>query len=631
MSCSSVSRIGHEVCFTLDVLTDGSEYTGHGTLFLSVWRAPTASITTSRRTREDENRTSDHKDEEDDSSLSVPSSKKSAIVIDAEYMETSPPLARYAISGAGDSIARLCADQRFKLASTRAVFMPQSSWESQSADGLSALFLALYSAGAPFLHVVAPSDHTKSGTEQSDTASNQRYPPHGERFRPMDDDWIEELASITLGRHKHFDIRTCIVQKDTESSSDQIAWWKVFEDEYVVVHAGSCPEMQPSAQTSSLIYLYSFGPSSRSRKDANPHPQQQSVTDRFPTLAVLPPDCQHIPSVLSILKRKRYLPTVRNDIPITIDYIIALNPPSSYYQWRHNSGAVSEDHSKNNGEAEDWFVLQTSPQNHLSDEGLLMRSQQISQYFHQHMPWAFAATRTSLSTNESAKEVHSRGSFAVPSSSVENTTDPFRLISGTSIVLQEKSEMTSVHHSPSSLLVIDRRTAIFERPVRDEWTSTLESLRTFIPDPTHTLRDDNEIDLDDADSEYEQETGDRDNPHHPLVCQDGQPRNHLLVLGTGCATPSAYRGASGYALVMSSPSVMAGIDGGTLSNTQTKKTDIFLLDCGEGSTAMLSRSVRGSDLSYDWTGRIRGIWISHAHLGTVVVVIASFVVTITCA
>jgi hypothetical protein len=147
------------LCFTLDVLTDGSECTGHGTLFLSVWKQP--------------------KDSQNDNKLNWLQ----------EEMKMSAPSARYAISGLGDATARLCADQRLKLAPTRAVFLPTRDY---CADGLAALFLALHSAGAPSLHVVTSVD---------------------------DDAMMEALAGITLGFHRHMNIMTCHVPKTTLGTS----------------------------------------------------------------------------------------------------------------------------------------------------------------------------------------------------------------------------------------------------------------------------------------------------------------------------------------------------------------------------------------------------------------------------
>ena len=112
------------VCYTIDVLSDGSEFTGP-TLFLSVWRKP---------------KSGNNRNPTDDQHEWI-----------REEMKMNPPLARYAIAGLGDATARLCADQRFKLAPTKAVFIPSLD----CSDGLSALLLALLSSGSASLHVVS--------------------------------------------------------------------------------------------------------------------------------------------------------------------------------------------------------------------------------------------------------------------------------------------------------------------------------------------------------------------------------------------------------------------------------------------------------------------------------------------
>lgn len=99
-------------------------------------------------------------------------------------------------------------------------------------------------------------------------------------------------------------------------------------------------------------------------------------------------------------------------------------------------------------------------------------------------------------------------------------------------------------------------------------------------------KDANEIDIDD-DDENDEESGD-ERPSVP----------HLLVLGTGCATPAALRGSSGYALL-----TLAG-------NNDLSLTAI--IDCGEGTLTNLHRHLPSA--LDDQLKNIRFIWISHAHL-----------------
>ena len=101
------------------------------------------------------------------------------------------------------------------------------------------------------------------------------------------------------------------------------------------------------------------------------------------------------------------------------------------------------------------------------------------------------------------------------------------------------------------------------------------------------LKDDNEIDLDDDDDDEERNAT-------PLV-------SHMLILGTGCASPSALRGSSAYA-------IFTHQDGASLSLTA-------LLDCGEGTLTNLHRHLPASIAPLeDQLTQIKFIWISHAHL-----------------
>jgi len=82
---------------------------------------------------------------------------------------------------------------------------------------------------------------------------------------------------------------------------------------------------------------------------------------------------------------------------------------------------------------------------------------------------------------------------------------------------------------------------------------------------------------------------------------------HLLVLGTGCASPSPLRGSSGYALLLPSMSLPTGLPSLALTG---------IIECGEGCLTSLSRYLpTSSNLTlHDQLTEVRWIWISHAHL-----------------
>eukprot|EP00980_Cylindrotheca_fusiformis_P006658 scaffold1390_cov138-Cylindrotheca_fusiformis.AAC.61 len=456
------------ICFSLDVLSDGSEFTG-ATLFLSVWKRPGSLQCT----------------DEDYEWLK-------------ESTDLSPPLARYAIAGLGDATARLCADQRLKLSSTRAVFVPSG----ECAGGISAVLLALINSGSPSLHVV------------SDDSLN-----------------VEDLASIILGKHRHLNIMTCHVPS-------QRNWWKVYSDNYLTAYAQK-PPMQGS-----IIYLYAIG-------------LQQDPKERLFTIAVLPPECDDLMSALDYLHSDD-LPLLDDDsdLRLSLDYVIVLNP-KNYHQ---------DKQAYTRGDYEIFVtlpsdsVLQTT--NPSPDPGLLIHAQQVANHFACQMPWAFSSSSSELDTSPTLNPPFAKA-----------TSSPFLLRSCTSVLLG----------TPSRIL-FDRRLDAWNRPLSDEWSAIVLSLQSLIPDPNAVAVDENEISLDDDSDDLDEEV---------RLCKP-----QLVVLGTGCASPSAIRGASGYALIV--PSEIH--DDSTM--------EVFLLDCGEGVSTMLERTCQ----HIDWIHSIHGIWISHSHL-----------------
>ncbi len=468
----SVKQRLPDVYFTLDILTDGSEFTGNGTIFLSVWRKPQHAK---------------------DGWLE-------------EYMNLNAPLTRYAIAGIGDLTARLSADQRFKLSTTRAVFLPAPD----CLDGLSALLLALHSAGSPSLHIVSTNSTT-----------------------------IEELANIVLGSRQHLRISNCQVpggetlQNPGDLSSTSV-WWQVYDDDYLVVHASRIDALELDKVT----YLFSM----RSRTCVS-------------TMVVLPPQCPCVSQAYEKLLQARLPLSQDNDKPLRIDYLLAVNPVDKPWDTILDDKRIT--------------VMFTSTEGStVADPGILIRSQKVINLLSEQLPEKFPKCFPT--------------STLLPTDTTESS--PQRLRSCTSVML----DLTT----PRPCAVMDRRKSIWERPLSDESTSTVTSLQNF-PDSNHVRskqdEDENEIELD--------EEGSNDGSTGGTLTQSMSTLSpHLYVLGTGCATPSAIRGASGYAL--SFP-----------SNDKAVQSKIFLLDCGEGMATMLSRY--GPD---DWLRCIRGIWISHAHL-----------------
>jgi len=641
-------------CYTLDVLTDGSEHTGCGTLFLSVWKIPVlirtaaaAAATAKSIATEDndiddsstsgsesissgdsscyekEEEIEDSRDENDDNdedenritteeydpyawlteASQVDDDTRNNNVTTQTQTNDMTPVSRYALSGVGDATARLCADQRFKLAPTRACFLPDLN---SNVDGLSALFLALHGAGSPSLHVVVPASFEKND-DGCYRSSNNDNGCSGNSF-------IEELATITLGAHKNFDIRTCEVREPSNNDVNTLSWWKVYEDDYLLVHASSIKSLLSttticSSISSSLVYLYSFPALTLQQQYTDINGNSERTTKYF-NLVLLPPECRDVTKIYERLMQQN-LPLIRDGVPIkSIDYVLVLDPNCPLSSLSSLSSASGN-------------FLVTLPRKQQEkqcvDEGILIRSQQLARHFHHRMPWAFVAAH---------ERQHQRKSIL--SASLSDTNNIKILKSGTSIVLEKSN-----YRSRKSIRIWDRRKSIWNKQIKEEWTNrTLNSLQSFnVQSPSSITTDENEIDididgyddnndpcdtideneiqLDDDEDEIEREEGSGSLPVvsnivDDLSSVDDGPR--LIVLGTGCATPSAYRGASGYALVL--PADDGAKKLGTYGHHH-KESQIYILDCGEGVSTMLSRNCGRIT---DWAQRIRGIWVSHAHL-----------------
>jgi ribonuclease BN (tRNA processing enzyme) len=547
MQTKTVVRSSRQrIRFTLDVLTDGSEYTGHGTLFLSVWKAPLAPSSTAATSR--------HESTEHDLTIDV--------------LKEATLLARYAVSGLGDALARLAADQRFKLAATRALFVPTQG-SGCCVDGFAALLLALHGSGSPRLHVVMPPSVEE---EEEETGVVRKQHKHDQ-----DDDVVERLANIALGAHKHLSIQTCTIQSPPDQAGDgaggvEAPWWKVFEDEFLEVHACCCRnDVDVSTATGkgcdlaqgsriseswSVVYLYSFA-------------TLDNRNSTHMTMAVLPPRILNIANIYARHLTKS-LPVSRNDANISsIDYVVVLNSMDE-----NGLKSLAKKHASTK------FLATFPNQQGDIDRGILIRSHQLAKYFHSEMPWAFVAPRsTSSPTSDRLEDDCHAGGVTI-------------LQSGTSLVLKPH-----VHSSESSLFLLDRRKDILDLDLKEEWGSTVQSLQSFVPKPP-SCADDNEIELDeDDDSDNSMKANDSDIVENHMSCPG---KSRLVVLGTGCATPSPYRGGSGYALIVSEE-----------QEHGHQEESMFIVDCGEGLTAMLSRNC---EAGFDWKKRIKGIWISHAHL-----------------
>jgi ribonuclease BN (tRNA processing enzyme) len=91
---------------------------------------------------------------------------------------------------------------------------------------------------------------------------------------------------------------------------------------------------------------------------------------------------------------------------------------------------------------------------------------------------------------------------------------------------------------------------------------------------------------------------------------------HLLVLGTGCASPSPFRGSSAYCLLL--PTLIKVENGNKQVSLAPNLTLSAILECGEGCLNGMHRHLVSTknfgNRSMDCLSEVRFIWISHSHL-----------------
>jgi len=222
------------------------------------------------------------------------------------------------------------------------------------------------------------------------------------------------------------------------------------------------------------------------------------------------------------------------------------------------------------------------------------------------------------------------------------------VVQGFPVVVQGLQELACLYSDRSQLSV---RKGLLQRNVDDNEIDLSEDsveksllVPANIEESAIQNEDDNEIDLSegsesDSEDKIEFESSmpnaskiNESSPNQPPckklktdnneLCKHRSVDNHsfskamLLVLGTGCASPSALRGSSGYALLQ--PTMYRE------NNTGTWKNDVSLtaiIECGEGCLAMLNRYFprkrSDEDISNSFNSyltNVRVIWISHAHL-----------------
>lgn len=587
--------------YTLDILTDGSERTGHGAIFLSVRKAPVcthASATNNAFT-----------DDESYFASAVDDSDPSHVIV-----------ARYALSGLPTLTARLASDQKLRLAPVRATFLPDL--RCNSIAGIPSLLLALRNAGTEKTFVAGPGGS---------------------------DAYVQSMVDLVLGsRNRIFPHITTCELPSAQSPSDVAHgnawayWWKVYEDEYLLVHgrhigkesvhrnsSSSLSELSPVAYIFTIKHVVHQSKNSRSASKTSSFlvlPPFLNVSSPTISRSLLP-----FPEIV-----ERSSPTEngsKQHLPFA--FLVFLAPRSTHF--------ANETFSKlaphllgtlpNRDGANGW------------DAGLLVRASYQLYKLHQHLPFAFPVGRVNTS-----RDNHTVKRNVLPP--LFDASDFTQMRSCTSIILFSNRRADRDYTSAESgFRIVDRGDRIWKRCRKNGEDEVLpggnndgsemdfkrhiaELATLYLAENSQAIAviDKNEIDLggqddevemaDDNEIELSDEEDDSDNIDGRCLSPpsigpiNDLCRPQIIVLGSGCASPSPTRGSSGYALLL--PTFQ---NEGIQPSLQQDFTLAVIIECGEGTLTSLQRSLPPiSDPSNHLSSldlrlrQVKFIWISHGHL-----------------
>lgn len=582
--------------YSLDVVTDGSEAT-EPTVFLSVTRQLAESATA----------TAAAIDDDDDYEANS---------------QTTPTLARYAIVGLSEMTGRLVADQKFSWATTRAVFlynnhhvpMQQNSQKAVSGSGggglwgLPGILFALKQAGAAELTVVAGTEDDASSTEAMvKSLSLWANNPH------------IRIAAVPSSESSNANAKD-----DDESASTAVAisWWKMYEDEFIMVHA-SCPSGRPE----NLIYLFTC------RK-------HKAITNY--TIAVLPGSASR-QTFLDIWE------VPRNRVVLDID--------------TGNGSSLNE--SEKNLSLQALFVIDVDSQDpqqakffanagatfpgipvfackpNAREEGVLLWARNLAESWNKALPSNIiyhnspsSQHRSTTTATRDDDDGETSNILYLPSCSSVRCTLPPRLVDRKVAISKRIKRVVA---SPEDVKAVESFFQSRDANTDATPTLTLPWIDELQDDNEINIEDDNEIDIDDDGGGSESEAvpipasqldgneidiGGSDDetttPSPKISTRSDSP--HLLVLGTGCAAPSPHRGSSGYGLLF--PQQINRPSSHEKSSPHEALLLTAIIECGEGISSMLLRHLPSVVTTSEMNDldsfrlhlcHVQFIWISHAH------------------
>ena len=481
------------------------------------------------------------------------------------------------------------------------------------------------------------------------------------------DDNIELLSQIILGKYRQYPkIMSCTIPSSASS------WWKVYQDEFILIHARRFDNHQSSSVKRTTSQSSSDNDSDDDSSDSSDcssgsnDSKNDSSSDGSDSddgsdkgeFSAKENSIVYIATFLLQQKMKRSLVIVpsfelmkyvcmdkslpeecdiRND---KFDYVLFSNPKNKY-----SSGNISQHAS---------HILLLPQKQEDEEQTILIRATQQLNLLHTFLPCAFPMTMDTLDkteysnnvliqTKESTKIVSLFTGMSIHLPTDTNTNSNNIMIPqdlklpilqkciekyGTAVSTistngQLQSDLKTIQQSFTAAKTHRQRFQDDENEIDLDSIPIEQEIKTDRSVPMTTTKndvdDENEIDLDDIfEEEGEDETniprirnhGDKHsvdkkdiplNKRRRLIHTDDKSKTsnldltkaHLLVLGTGCATPSPMRGSSGYALF--------------LPTSKDSLECMALIDCGEGTLRHLKKY---GDAVFQ---QIRFIWISHGH------------------
>ena len=519
----------------LDTLTDGSEFTGSGTIFLTIVRVSHCS-------------------------------QEETIV------------ARYALNGISPLISRLASDQALKLSHVRACFL--SSMSVDCTAGLAALLLSLsnYSITGK-LHVVA-----SDGIDR----------------------YMDFLNELVLKRRNYPQVCSCVVP------DDERVWWNVYQDEFIQVFAKRVHLGGDMDESESESSEEGDSDSDESDEEDNIVQENKGSADGEILIYVITINCTAKPisfAVLPSISNTTIPKNIFTGLPEEVnshsdsklDFVLHIDLQSDLHICQYLKSITK-------------LHLVTRPTNARRDEGILIRSLHQSRLLHLQLPFAFPLCDTKGKENLIDAYEHDNNT----------STHIHRLLSASTLNIDEmissniadsyESYVKDIKNKIEKVADITTDISIERAKEYNQLSSFYsggQSEKKVASSTNHT--DENEIDLSDSEEDEKLMSS---QPTKKLKCNEskniGDEKSsifldksvpQLLVLGTGCASPSALRGSSGHALFLP-----------TTINHTVDLSLAMVLECGEGFLTNLQRYCPTKQIVEKHLEQIRLIWISHAHL-----------------